>query len=206
MLWLWTAAALATPPEESGSLSVGASVVGEVIQDSAVTLVYGGTSVAGEGSATVRGPKGLEGTVHLGYRRLGGTEVDSTGAAGSTATWLWYAPLAATFGVSKDVGGAQVFGGLGPALVLWAERPDLTATAGSSGGKFGVLAEAGTRIPIPGVRPDLYDPERGIQGLAIEISFGYRYSIRNYSGCKGKSPCGLDFSGLRFGAGAKVSF
>ncbi len=206
MFWLWTAVALAAPAEEEGTLSVGASIVGEVIQDSALTLVYGGTSVAGEGSAAVRGPQGLEGTVHLGYRRLGGTMVDSTGTAGSVPTWLWYAPVAATIGGSKYIGTAQVFGGIGPALVIWSEQPDLTASTGSSGGKFGVLAEGGTRIPVPGVRPSLYDPERGIQGVAIEISFGYRYSFRSYSSCQGKSPCGLDFSGLRFGAGAKVSF
>jgi hypothetical protein len=207
MLWLLSLTAWAADPpaEPTVSVAVGAALVGEAAQDQAITLVYGSTSLSGEGSATLRFRHGIETTIRVGFRRRGGVEVDEGGLAVGPGTWIWYAPIAWTGGISRPVGQASAFVGLGPAVVPWSEAPDPTADFGSTGGKFGLLLDAGLRIPVPGIGPSLYDPERGVQAVEIELGAGYRYTFRSRMACA-EPPCGLDFSSLRLSAGARVVF
>jgi hypothetical protein len=199
----------AEPPSTSMAspvgVAVGASLVGEAIHDSAISLVYGDTSLSGEGSATATFVHGIEATLSVGYRRMSGLQVDARGTPTEASSWLWYAPIALTAGASWKVGDVSVFGGIGPSIVVWAEQAKLGDAAGFNGGKYGLLIDAGVRVPVPGVGPSLFAPDRGLRGVDIVADIGYRATFRTVAGCA-EAPCGLDFSALRLGVGARARF
>ncbi len=186
-------------------VSIGASLVGEAVSDPSLSAVYGDTSLSGEVRAYASFAAGLEAGVSVGYRRLGGVEVEESGAASAASSWLWYAPLSLTFGGSWQVGEIATFAGVGPSLVIWAEQAKSDADLGFSGGKYGVLLDAGVRVPLRGFGPSLFDPEQGLRGVDVEADIGYRASFRRRSVCE-EAPCGLGFSALRLGIGVRARF
>ena len=182
---------------------IGLRLSGETIQDADIAAGYGSGSLSAEGLIAIPlGP--LELGLSAGYRRLGGFLVDGT-APTDEGSWISYAPLALTLGARLPTGSMDLFGRIGPGLVVWEEEvpTDPMAGIGSSGVKYALIAEGGVGIPLPVLR-SLRDPERGPSGLELQIDVGYRYTLPRVSGCLFEAPCGLSFSALRAGVGLLV--
>lgn len=182
----------------------GLRLSGEVLRDQVISVVYKSTSLSGEGLVLLPLRENLELGASLGYRRLGGFLV-SDGVPTAETSWLWYAPIQVTLGARVPVNTLSLVGSVGPTVVLWGEEvpSGLSDGVGTSGGKFGLVAEAAVGIPLP-VQHSLHDPDAGIQSLEFQIGAGYRYTFRSTRECLAESPCGLDFSALKATAGLVV--
>jgi hypothetical protein len=182
--------------------------MGEAVRDEAIGRVYGGASLAGEVALSAGLPFGIEASVLVGYRRLGGSALTAEGVPdGASPTWLWYAPVAATVGYGYDMGTVDLFAGLGPSYVVWAEEPGTQAGVGYSGGKIGMLLEGGARVPLGRPLTDIrYEPPSPTAAELV-LTAGWRGTFRRRGDeCPDANPCGLDFSALRLGAGLGVRF
>jgi hypothetical protein len=203
-----TSAAAYIPPPPPGPVRARVSVVGEAVRDEAIARVYGGSSLAGEIALGAGLPFGLEASVSVGYRRLGGTALTEEGVqAAGASTWLWYAPVSLTAGYGYDMGVVEAFAAVGPSYVVWAEQPGTQPDVGYSGGKMGLLLEAGARVPLGRPLTDIrYEPPSP-STVELVLTTGWRASfLRSGDECPGESPCGLDFSALRLGAGVGARF
>lgn len=198
-------AASAAPAETSAPRApgLGLRLSGETLQDANIAAGYGSGSLSAEGLIAVPvGP--LEIGLSAGYRRLGGNLVDGTEPT-EESSWISYAPLSLTLGARLPTGSMDLFGRIGPGLVIWEEAvpTDPLAGVGSSGVKYALLVEGGVGIPLPVLR-SLHDPDSGPSGLELQIDVGYRYTLPRMSGCLFEAPCGLSFSALRAGVGLIV--
>lgn len=203
-----TAASPSVLPPPPGPVRARVSVVGESVRDEAIARVYGGTSLAGEVVVSAGLPLGLEAGLSVGYRRLGGTALSAEGVpVAGASTYLWYAPVSATVGYGYDMGVVEAFANVGPSYVVWAEQPGTQTDVSYSGGKMGLLVEAGARVPLGRPLTDIrYEPPAP-STVELVLTTGWRASfLRTGDACAGQSPCGLDFSALRLGAGVGVRF
>ena len=192
-----------TPGAPRRAAGLGLRLSGETLQDADIAAGYGSGSLSAEGLIAVPvGP--LEIGLSAGYRRLGGNLVDGTEPT-EESSWISYAPLGLTVGARLPTGSMDLFGRIGPGLVIWEEAvpTDPLAGVGSSGVKYALRVEGGVGIPLP-VRRSLHDPDSGPSGLELQIDVGYRYTLPRVSGCLFEAPCGLSFSALRAGVGLLV--
>jgi hypothetical protein len=200
MLSLLTiAAALADSP------GIGLRLSGELLQDRNLAVNYGSNSLSADGVVLIPLPNHLEIGLSAGYRRLGGSLSLDGAAVSSESSWIWYAPIQVTLGLRVPVDKVFVYADAGPSVVAWEEKvPEEPALGiGSSGGKLGLVGEAGVAVPLP-VSHSLHDPQGGFGGLELTGTLGYRYTLPRFSGCVLTTPCGLSFSALRASVGVMV--
>lgn len=180
---------------------LGLRLAGEFLQDPSLSVGYGSSSLSGEGVVVLPLANHLEVGAVVGYRRLGGNLI-AQDVATESSSWIWYAPITLNLGLRAPVGGLDVYGNIGPTMVIWAEQTpiDLGDGIGTSGGKYGISAETGLSVPIA-VQHSLHDPEGGPAGLEVFGSLGYRQTFLRHADCPFESPCGLSFSAVRASVG-----
>ena len=184
----------------SGAVAI--ELVGEAVQDEAVTRVYGSIPLGGEASAHVSpfskatSPlvRDLEMSIAVGYNRRGGFLVDESGAPSQVATWIWYVPITVAGGPRWTFGKVDLGVAAGPSWVVWGEKPG-SQDAGYGGTKPGLLAEVNLRV----------DPRVFVVGtgppptmMRIEAGVGWRWQ---WPGSACGWDCGLDFGAPRISLG-----
>ena len=184
---------------------LGANLVAEGIQDPSMVRVYGTGQVSAEVVANAIlplppvVPLTLQGGLSVGYRRVGGTQLSEDGVTPSSVpTWLWYAPVSVYAGPVLNMGAVDLAFGAGPSWVPWAELPG--EDAGSSGTKFGMMAQAEARVHLRKLNVGLYGEDTRRSDVLLTLGAGGR-SHHLFCG----EGCGLDFGTLCLYAGVGIA-
>lgn len=208
-----------------GMLSLGLRASAEALQDENINRAYQDLSpgtVSTEDTTTtdvrdlrfgaevtlgmpIQGPFELE--LSAGYKKLNGKLVTESGVKNDVDSWFWYAPLSAVVLYEVPVEPIELRVGAGPSWTLWSEQQvQKEEDIGHQGAKPGALVMGEARFPTPWVRPPLHTSSASVQRLDLVLTTGYRWSYQTRNDCEGESPCGLNFSAFRVGAGVAVRF
>ena len=187
---------------------VGVRAVGEAVRDTAISEVYGDTSVGAELSLSVPLPFQTEVALLAGYRSFDGTSAPPEGQSGSTGpTSLWLAPVSVVGRYAASSGALTLLGGLGPSVVLWSESPGQPEGVGVQGSKAALLVEVGGRTQLGRTYAELREQPTDPRALELEAMLGYRWALRRHGdACGAADVCGLDLSALRFSLGIQARF
>jgi hypothetical protein len=182
----------------AGDLLVGFRGIGEIWQDPGILQAYRSSRFAGAAFGAIGITGWLRAEAELGYMRQPSqagrtvTLADGTAAAISAGS-LELLPVTLGLAAHKDTGRAEVFGGLGYAMAVFAERTDTGTVAGT---KPALDLRGGVRIHTQLVQPRTRPTgPTGVQGVDVELLLGRR---QHHAFGMGE---GFDFSAWRVGAG-----
>jgi len=195
-----TAAPAPVKPGPTPEIMVGGRFVGEVWEDSSISLVYRTNRAAATGTAITPlfGP--FEMAVEAGYVSMSAQALQSnTLAEGSETVRFQIIPLSLLVGYRLSRPGFDLALGLGPALTVWNEVTSDTALAGN---KIGFAMTTAIRIPTRFVPPPpiRHDMQTGPRRVDLELSLGRRQHQTFGLGS------GLNLSAWRAGVGLLASF
>ena len=187
---------------------VGVRAVGEAVRDSAISEIYGDTSVGAELSLSVPLPFQTEVALLAGYRSFDGTSAPPEGQSGSAGpTSMWLAPVSVVGRYAASSGALTLLGGMGPSVVLWSESPGQPEGVGVQGSKAALLVEVGGRTQLGRTYAELREQPTDPRALELEAMLGYRWALRRHGdACGAADVCGLDLSALRFSLGIQARF
>ena len=179
---------------------VGGRFVGEVWEDSSVSLVYRTNRAAATGTAitSVFGP--IELAVEAGYVSMSAQALHSnTLDEGSELVRFQIIPLSLLVGYRLARPGFDLAVGIGPALTVWNE---VTPDAALAGNKLGFAMTTAIRIPTRFVPPPpvRHDTQTGPRRVDLELSLGRRQHQAFGMGS------GLNLSAWRAGVGLLARF
>ena len=183
-----------------GQLAVGGRIVGEVWEDTNLSLVYRASRAAGTGTAITPlfGP--FELAVEAGYVSMSAQALDADDLSkGSETVRFQLVPLSLLAGYRLSHPQFELAIGIGPALTVWNEVTDDSALSGS---KIGFAMTTAVRIPTRLVQPPPFHHEvqSGPSRVDVELSLGRRQHQAFGLGS------GLDLSAWRAGVGLLARF
>ncbi len=187
-------------PVPNQELMVGGRIVGEVWEDSSLSLVYRANRAAATGTAItpVFGP--IEVAVEAGYVSMSAQTVESSSMAeGSETVRFQLIPLSLLVGYRLERPAFDLAVGVGPALTVWNE---ITPDSAIAGNKLGFAMTTAVRIPTRFVPPPPvhHAAQAGPRRVDLELSIGRRQHQAFGLGS------GLNLSAWRAGVGLLARF
>jgi hypothetical protein len=184
----------------SASLAVGARIVGEVWEDSNLSLVYRASRAAGTGTliTPLFGP--IELAIEAGYVSMSAQALKAGDlSSGSETVRFQLMPLSLLVGYRLTHPQFELALGVGPALTVWNEVTGDSALAGS---KIGFAMTTALRIPTRLIQPPPFHHEidSGPSRVDVELSLGRRQHQAFGLGS------GLNLSAWRAGVGLLARF